>query len=220
MRFARDGIPTIAFLVLATAAFAFISPVPAVVMGALTALVLWFYRDPDRATPEQEGGFFSPADGKVVEITEAAYPITGPIPEGSGWQLSSESKAIKVGIFMNLFSVHVNRAPCMGWVDYLEYIPGKKVAAFAPKASEVNERHLVGLSTAYGPVLMTQIAGLVARRIVCRLQRGDVLEAGQRYGMIRLGSRVDIYLPRDVRLTVNIGEKVYAGVSRLGVMDR
>ncbi|MBQ9564420.1 MAG: phosphatidylserine decarboxylase family protein [Synergistaceae bacterium] len=206
MKFARDGLPTIAFLVLVTAAFAFISPVPAVILGALTVLVMWFYRDPDRATPEDIRAFFSPADGRVVEIAETEHPFTGP--------------ALKVGIFMNLFSVHVNRAPCMGRVDYLEYIPGKKVAAFAPKASEVNERHLVGLSTAYGPVLMTQIAGLVARRIVCRLQRGDVLEAGQRYGMIRLGSRVDIYLPRDVRLTVNIGEKVYAGVSRLGVMDR
>ena len=206
MRFARDGLPTIAFLVLTTAAFAFISPVPAVAMGALTALVMWFYRDPDRAAPEEDNAFLSPADGRVVEISEAEHSFTGP--------------ALKVGIFMNLFSVHVNRAPCTGRVDYLEYIPGKKIAAFAPKASEINERHLVGLSTAWGPVLMTQIAGLVARRIVCRLQRGDVLEAGQRYGMIRLGSRVDIYLPKDVRLTTKIGDKVYAGVSRLGVMDR
>ena len=220
MRFAKDGIPTIAFLVLVTVAFAFISPVPTVVMGALTALVLWFYRDPDRATPEREGGFFSPADGKVVEITEAAYPITGPIPEGSGWQLSPESKAIKVGIFMNLFSVHVNRAPCAGTVDYLEYIPGKKVAAFAPKASEINERHLVGLSTAWGPVLMVQIAGLVARRIVCRLTRGETLKAGQRYGMIKLGSRVDVYLPRDVKLAIKMGDQVYAGVSLLGAIER
>ena len=120
---------------------------------------------------------------------------------------------------MNVFSVHVNRAPCMGRVDYLEYVPGKKIAAFAPKASEVNERNLVGLSTPYGPVLMVQIAGLLARRIVCRLRRGEVLEAGQRYGMIRLGSRVDIYLPKDVRLLAKHGDKVYAGISSLGVMD-
>ena len=206
MHFATDGLPTIIFLLLATAAFAFISPVPAAVMGALTALVLWFYRDPDRITPEQEGGFFSPADGKVVEISEAEHPFTG--------------QAIKVGIFMNVFSVHVNRAPCAGTVDYLEYIPGKKVAAFAPKASEINERHLVGLSTAWGPVLMVQIAGLVARRIVCRLTRGDTLEAGQRYGMIKLGSRVDVYLPKEVRLHINMGDKVYAGVSLLGVIER
>ena len=205
MKLARDGIPTVTFLVLATAAFAFVSPVPAAVMAVLAALVVWFYRDPDRTAPEGDGLFVSPADGRVVEISEAEHPFTGP--------------SVKVGIFMNVFSVHVNRAPCMGRVDYLEYVPGKKIAAFAPKASEVNERNLVGLSTPYGPVLMVQIAGLLARRIVCRLRRGEVLEAGQRYGMIRLGSRVDIYLPKDVRLLTKHGDKVYAGISSLGVMD-
>lgn len=205
MKLARDGIPTITFLVLAAAAFAFISPLPAAVLAVLAALVVWFYRDPDRTAPEGDGLFVSPADGRVVEISEAEHPFTGP--------------SVKVGIFMNVFSVHVNRAPCMGRVDYLEYVPGKKIAAFAPKASEVNERNLVGLSTPYGPVLMVQIAGLLARRIVCRLRRGEVLEAGQRYGMIRLGSRVDIYLPKDVRLLAKHGDKVYAGISSLGVMD-
>lgn len=205
MKLARDGIPTIVFLVLVTVAFAFISVVPAVIMAALTALVVWFYRDPERTTPEGDGLFTSPADGRVVEIAEAEHSFTGP--------------AVKVGIFMNVFSVHVNRAPCMGRVDYLEYVPGKKIAAFAPKASEVNERNLVGLSTPHGPILMVQIAGLLARRIVCRLRRGEVLEAGQRYGMIRLGSRVDIYLPKEVRLTTKLGDKVYAGISSLGVIE-
>lgn len=205
MNFAKDGIPTIVFLVLVTAAFSFVAVVPAAVMAVLTALVVWFYRDPERSVPEGEGLFTSPADGRVVEISDAEHPFTGP--------------ALKVGIFMNVFSVHVNRAPCMGRVDYLEYVPGKKIAAFAPKASEVNERNLVGISTPHGPVLMIQIAGLLARRIVCRLRRGEVLEAGQRYGMIRLGSRVDIYLPREVRLMAKLGDKVYAGVSPLGVMD-
>ena len=205
MKLARDGIPTITFLVLAAAAFALVSPVPAAVMAVLAALVVWFYRDPDRTAPEGDGLFVSPADGRVVEISEAEHPFTGP--------------SVKVGIFMNVLSVHVNRAPCMGRVDYLEYVPGRKIAAFAPKASEVNERNLVGLSTPYGPVLMVQIAGLLARRIVCRLRRGEVLEAGQRYGMIRLGSRVDIYLPKDVRLLAKHGDKVYAGISSLGVMD-
>ncbi|MFC2594356.1 MAG: phosphatidylserine decarboxylase family protein [Fretibacterium sp.] len=205
MKLARDGIPTVTFLVLATAAFAFVSPIPAAVLAVLAALVVWFYRDPDRTAPEGDGLFISPADGRVVEISEAEHPFTGP--------------SVKVGIFMNVFSVHVNRAPCMGRVDYLEYVPGKKIAAFAPKASEVNERNLVGLSTPYGPVLMVQIAGLLARRIVCRLRRGEVLEAGQRYGMIRLGSRVDIYLPKDVRLSIKHGDRIYAGISSLGVMD-
>ena len=205
MKLARDGIPTITFLVLASAAFALVSPIPAAVMAVLAILVIWFYRDPDRTAPEGDGLFVSPADGRVVEISEAEHPFTGP--------------SVKVGIFMNVLSVHVNRAPCMGRVDYLEYVPGRKIAAFAPKASEVNERNLVGLSTPYGPVLMVQIAGLLARRIVCRLRRGEVLEAGQRYGMIRLGSRVDIYLPKDVRLSIKHGDKVWAGISSLGVMD-
>ena len=205
MKLAGDGIPTITFLVLASAALALVSPIPAAVMAVLAVLVIWFYRDPDRTAPEEDGLFVSPADGRVVEISEAEHPFTGP--------------SVKVGIFMNVLSVHVNRAPCMGRVDYLEYVPGRKIAAFAPKASEVNERNLVGLSTPYGPVLMVQIAGLLARRIVCRLRRGEVLEAGQRYGMIRLGSRVDIYLPKDVRLSIKHGDKVRAGISSLGVMD-
>ena len=108
MKFAKDGIPTITFLLLAAAAFAFVSAVPAAVTAVLAGLVLWFYRDPDRAVPEGEGLFTSPADGRVVEIAEAEHPFTGP--------------AVKVGIFMNVFSVHVNRAPCMGRVDYLEYM--------------------------------------------------------------------------------------------------
>lgn len=207
IRFAEEGLRSIALLVLATVSLAIFctSKIPASIIGVLAALVTWFYRDPDRAAPDVDGAFLSPADGRVVEICEAEHPFTGP--------------ALKVGIFMNVFSVHVNRAPCTGRVDYLEYVPGKKIAAFAPKASEVNERHLVGLSTPWGPVLMVQIAGLLARRIVCRIERGDVLEAGQRYGMIRLGSRVDIYLPRDVESRIHIGDKVYAGLSCLGVMQ-
>ena len=132
-------------------------------------------------------------------------------------------KAVKIGIFMNLFSVHVNRAPCAGVVKFLEYIPGKKVAAFAPKASEINERNFVGLASAKGNVLMTQIAGLVARRIVCRLKIGDELKSGERYGMIKLGSRVDVYIPKfnnnnlnnNLNLCVKLGDQVYAGQSSL-----
>lgn len=197
MKIARDGIPSIIFLVLCTIAFAFVSWVPALVMAVLSCLVIWFFRDPERIADYRDGCFFAPADGQIIEISEAEHEFTGP--------------AIKVGIFMNIFSVHVNRSPCTGRVDYLEYIPGKKIAAFSPKASEVNERHYVGLSTQWGPVMMVQIAGLVARRIVCRLKRGDVLEAGQRYGMIKLGSRVDVYMPPDIVLRVKIGDKVKAG---------
>ncbi|MDR1049148.1 MAG: phosphatidylserine decarboxylase, partial [Synergistaceae bacterium] len=156
MKLAKDGIPTIAFLAFAALLFAFVSPVPLAVMVVLTGFAVWFYRDPDRISPEGEKGrfvFVSPADGKVVEIGPAEHPF-----------MQKAGTAVKVGVFMNVFSVHVNRAPCAGTVEYLEYVPGKKIAAFAPKASEVNERHYVGLSTAHGPVLLTQIAGLLARR--------------------------------------------------------
>jgi phosphatidylserine decarboxylase len=204
LKIAKEGIPTIFCLALIAGLFAFVSPVPAAVMVVLTGFALWFYRDPDRVAPEGEGLFISPADGRVVEAEPASHAYTG--------------DAVKVGIFMNAFSVHVNRAPCAGTVEYLEYVPGRKIAAFAPKASEVNERHYVGLSTACGPVLLVQIAGLLARRIVCRLRRGDSLAAGERYGMIRLGSKVDIYLPGSVELTIKVGDKVYAGKSILGTM--
>lgn len=205
MKIARDGLTTIIFLLLCTCAFAFISWIPAVIMLMLSLIVIWFFRDPERKADYTDGHFFSPADGKVVEISEATHEFTG--------------KAMKIGIFMNLFSVHVNRSPCTGRVDYLEYVPGKKIAAFSPKASEINERFYTGLSTQWGAVMMVQIAGLVARRIVCRLRRGDVLESGQRYGMIKLGSRVDVYLPADIVVKVKLGDKVKAGESLIGVID-
>ncbi|GHS95208.1 phosphatidylserine decarboxylase proenzyme [Synergistales bacterium] len=208
MRLAKDGVPTISCLVFLTLAGFFMSPLIAGVFVVLTGFVIWFYRDPERVAPVAKEGeilFVSPADGKVVEIMPASHPFTG--------------ECTKVGIFMNVFSVHVNRAPCAGAVEYMEYIPGKKVAAFAPKASEINERNYVGLSTQDGNrVLMVQIAGLLARRIVCRLTRGQVLAAGERYGMIKLGSKVDIYLPKGVELSINLGNKVLAGKSVLGAL--
>ena len=204
MRIAKDGLPTIIFLALCAGAFAFISWIPCAVMCVLLALVLQFFRDPERSASYEDGSFYSPADGKIVEISECDHDFT--------WH------SVKVGIFMNLFSVHVNRTPCTGRVDYLEYVPGKKIAAFAPKASEINERNYVGLSTQWGRVMMVQIAGLVARRIVCRLRRGDVLEAGQRYGMIKLGSRVDLYMPCETAIKVNLGDNVKAGETLIGVI--
>lgn len=178
MKLAKDGIPTLTTLGLAALVLALVSPVASGVAVVLTGFAVWFYRDPERALPEGANLLVAPADGKVVEIENTTHPFTG--------------EAVKVGIFMNAFDVHVNRAPCEGTVEYLEYVPGKKIAAFAPKASEINERNYVGLSTRHGPILLVQIAGLMARRIVCRLRKGEHLEAGQRYGMIKLGSKVEI----------------------------
>lgn len=204
MKIARDGIAPITFLLLCAFAFACISWIPAIIILVLALFVIWFFRDPERTADYKDGYFFSPADGQIVEISECGHEFTG--------------SALKVGIFMNVFSVHVNRSPCTGVINYLAYKPGKKIAAFSPKASEVNERNYVGLSTQWGAVMMVQIAGLIARRIVCRVNRGDVLEAGQRYGMIKLGSRVDLYLPRDIVLRVKKGDKVKAGKTCIGVI--
>lgn len=206
MKIARDGVFPITFLLLCGFVFTAISWIPAVIIFLMAGFVIWFFRDPERTADYRDGYFFSPADGQVVEISDCTHEFTG--------------DAKKVGIFMNVFSVHVNRAPCTGIIDYLAYKPGKKIAAFSPKASEINERNYVGLSTQWGPVMMVQIAGLIARRIVCRMKRGDVLEAGQRYGMIKLGSRVDLYLPRDILLKVNLGDKVKAGLTCIGVINQ
>ena len=208
---AKDGLPGIITSAVLAVFFMVFLPWrwPGVVMFVYLGFLLWFYRDPDRVFPEGGNGeniFASPADGTVIEIEPATHPFTG--------------DSQKVGIFMSPFSVHVNRVPCEGTIEYLEYVPGKKLSTLAPKASEINERNYVGLRTAHGPVLLTQIAGLLARRIVCRVKRGDVLSAGERYGMIKFGSKVDIHLPNDVKLTIKVGDKVYAGKSVLGVINK
>ncbi len=200
MKLAREGYPLIAFTVFMIIGSVFFAPPVALFLLPVLGLVVWFFRDPERF-PDGEG-FLSPADGRIVEIEQADLPFTG--------------KAWKIGIFMNPLSVHVNRSPCAGTVEHLEYVPGKKWMAFAPKASEVNERMLVGISTEYGPVLLVQIAGFLARRIVCRLRKGDRLERGQRYGMIKMGSKVDVYLPAKTRLAVAKGQQVFAGRTVLG----
>lgn len=200
MKLARDGYPLIAFTGFMILGSFFFAPPVAFFLLPVLGLVVWFFRDPERI-PDGEG-FLSPADGRIVEIEHADLPFTG--------------KAWKIGIFMNPLSVHVNRFPCAGTVEHLEYVPGKKWMAFAPKASEVNERLLVGISTEYGPVLLVQIAGFLARRIVCRLRKGDRLERGQRYGMIKMGSKVDVYLPAKTRIAVAKGQQVFAGRTILG----
>lgn len=202
MKIAADGYPAIAFIAFMILGGLFFSPMTAIFLAPVLGLFVWFFRDPER---EADGpGFLSPADGKVVEIEDVNHPFTG--------------RAIKVGIFMNPLDVHVNRLPCDGTVEWLDYIPGRKWMAFAPKASEDNERMVVGLNTSYGPVMMVQIAGFLARRIVCRLKKGDSLKRGERFGMIKLGSKVDAYLPENSSITVSIGDKVKAGKTVLGGM--
>ena len=204
MPVARDGFPLIGGVALACVAGGVYDFYLALGLLPLLALVLWFFRDPERSTSAGSGCFVSPADGKVVEVGPAFHPFVG--------------NATRVGIFMSPLDVHVNRAPFAGTVAHLEYVPGARWMAFDPKASERNERFFVGLDTTAGPVIITQIAGFLARRIVCRLSRGDRLERGERYGMIKLGSRVDLYLPPAVECVVAVGQRVRAGETTIGVV--
>lgn len=170
--------------------------------AAVLLLLLWFYRDPERKPPEDQTLWVSPADGRVVEVGPASHPYTGP--------------AICIGIFMSPLDVHVNRVPAGGTVEFLDYVPGKRLAAYHPKASTENERFYVGLDTPRGKTLLVQIAGLLARRIASSVRKGDVLTRGQRYGMIKLGSKVEVYLPESVRPLVAVGDRVRAGETPIG----
>lgn len=203
---AAEGRRNVAVAAVATVASALLFPPLGLVGAGVTALFLWFYRDPERKPPQGETLWVSPADGKVVEVLEASHPYVG--------------RTVKIGIFMSPLDVHVNRTPAAGTVDFLEYVPGKKLMAFNEKASEENERFCVGLETDQGRLLLVQVAGFLARRIVCRVRRGDFLERGRRYGMIKLGSKVDVYLPPNLAPSVVVGQRVKAGETVIGVVKR
>jgi len=167
------------------------------------AFVLQFFRDPPREVPEDPRAVVSPADGRVVAVGKARDP----------WL---EREALKISVFMNVFNVHSNRSPVDGSVRQRWYHPGAFLNAALDKASEANERNALWLRTADGQdVTCVQIAGLVARRILCSANMGDALERGQRFGFIRFGSRVDVYLPTDAAVDCALGDKVYAAQSTL-----
>ena len=173
----------------------------------LTFFVLWFFRDPKRNTPQDENLIISSADGKVCLIDEA-YP-----PE----ELPIESQKMKrICVFMNVFNVHVNRSPVKGNVDHIVYKEGKFLNASLDKASDKNERSSLVLNTQNGTkIIVVQIAGLIARRILSFISPNMLLNQGERFGLIRFGSRVDIYLPLDAVEKCKVGDKVVAGESIL-----
>jgi phosphatidylserine decarboxylase len=177
---------------------------PLGIIGAvLTVWCYYFFRDPDRVTPVGDDLVISPADGVVSMITPAAPP------EGLGMD---PAPVTRVSIFMNVFDCHVNRAPLGGKVTAVVYHPGKFLNAELDKASEHNERNSLAIETPAGAHLaVVQIAGLVARRIVCDVAPGAVLRAGERFGMIRFGSRLDVYLPAGVTPLVAVGQRAVAG---------
>lgn len=165
----------------------------------------WFYRDPQRSSPAGPEAVLSAADGKVIQIVQHAH-----CPELDG-------PATQVSVFMSPLNVHVNRAAVAGRVVRVDYRPGKYLMAFHEKSSELNEANLLVLEDGRGRrVAHRQIAGFLARRVVCLVKEGALLERGQRYGIIKLGSRMDHFLPPQVALKVALGDKVAAGVSILG----
>lgn len=158
-----------------------------------------FFRDPDRTPPAGENLVLSPADGKVIGVTEVEETEFLKAP------------AYQISVFMSPLNVHVNRNPISGQVAHLRYVPGEYFAAFEDKASEKNEQMIIGMENHKGRVMFKQIAGFVARRIVCTLNLGDSVKAGERFGMIKFGSRVDVFVPRSATPNVQSGDKAVAG---------
>lgn len=200
IRLAIEGYPYIAFF----AAITLIVVISGGIWIALLSLLLtifmaYFFRDPERAIPEGDNIFVSPADGKIIliqNVREEQY---------------LKDEAVEISIFMSPLNVHVNRAPCDGVVESVVHNRGKFLSAFKPEASLQNENIAMLLNTSNGRILVRQVAGFIARRAVCRAKAGDTLKKGQRYGIIKFSSRLDIYLPKNVSLDIKLGDKVKAG---------
>jgi phosphatidylserine decarboxylase len=173
--------------------------------AAASLASLGFFRDPEREVPSIPGGVLAPADGRVMQVDEINDPFVGP--------------AVRVAIFLSPLDVHVNRAPIGGLVAGVVYSQGRFVPAYKPEAGAGNERCMVHLQGDSARVTVTQIAGVVARRIVCRVGPGDKLAVGERFGMIRFGSRTDCCMPRGTDVRVRVGDRVRGGVTLLGLLS-
>jgi phosphatidylserine decarboxylase len=207
-----DGWPYIAIAVALNALLFVLAGWFGLLLVPVTVWCIAFFRDPERTAPEGEGLIVSPADGVMLPVVEAAPPAE----LGMGAELRT-----RLSIFMNVFNVHVNRVPAAGTVTGLAYHPGKFINASFDKASEDNERMAVRLKLADGPeIAVVQIAGLVARRIRCDLRQGEQVRRGARFGIIRFGSRLDVYLPAGTEVAVKRGQTVKAGETVLAVVAR
>lgn len=195
---APEGYPFIFLCAFSSLVFAFFCWPMAFIFLVLTWFAGHFFRDPERVVPTEANAAVSPADGKVIKIQPAADPITG------------EMRSC-VSIFMSVCNVHVNRSPIAGKITAVKYCPGRYFAASRDKASTDNERCAYRVEGKEGSFTLVQIAGLVARRIVCRVEEGEKLNRGERFGLIRFGSRVDLYLPENYEPSVVIGDNVTAG---------
>lgn len=201
---AREGWPFIAFFGALTAITAYVHWALAVIPGLLLALSVWFFRDPERPISDEDNAVVSPADGKVMFVREVEEPrFLG-------------GKAVMVSIFLSVFDVHINRAPVGGIIAYKEYTKGKFLAAWDETVGEVNERSYLGIETGHHRVLVSQVAGLLARRILTWPERGDRLGRGDRFGLIRFGSCTQVWLPVGSTILVRPGDRVAGGETLIG----
>jgi phosphatidylserine decarboxylase len=205
MKFAKEGYPFIGFFAVVTAAFIIFMPAwIALFPLALTLFMAYFFRDPERSVPEGEADFVAPADGKVLvlqQVTESIFV---------------KERMLQISIFMSPLDVHINRAPCDGKVEQVVHTSGRFVSAFKPEASVENENVAITLDTKFGRIVVRQIAGFVARRVVCWAGPGDSLKKGDRYGLIKFSSRVDIFLPAATVSGLKLGDTVKAGETVIG----
>ena len=188
----------------------FFYPLVVIPISIFLFFVFYFFRDPNRNPPKGEGKLLAPADGRIISISH----------EQEDNYL--KCKAVKIATFMSLFSVHVNRISYSGKVEFIKHVPGKFLDARSPDASEKNEHNLLGILTSDGKtkIMIKQVAGKVARRIVCDCSVGQDVERGRRFGMIKFGSRLEVYIPEDAdfEIAVKEGEMVSAGTTVLGIL--
>ena len=195
---AREGWPFLAIAIFAAIAATVWCAAWSIPFWIIALFVLQFFRDPPREIPQDKNAVLSPADGRIVAVERVQDPYV-------------QRDAIKISVFMNVFNVHSNRIPVDGTIQRIQYFPGKFVNADLSKASLENERNALWIKTTDGQdVTSVQVAGLIARRILCYVQQGNVVVKGQRYGFIRFGSRVDVYLPLSATVKVAIGDTVSA----------
>lgn len=208
----KDGYRIIIYTALILAVFillrmAYTSLILDILIGFTTVIFVFhfsFFRDPDRRPPGKENQIVSPADGKVIKIDKVKD------------ESYHDAEVQLVSIFMNILNVHVNRIPISGTVDYLEYKKGQFRVASLDDAMDHNEQMAIGIRSQYGKILFNQVAGIIARRIVCRLGKGESVKRGERFGMIKYSSRLDLFLPLNVDIKVTLNEKVKAGTSIIG----
>jgi phosphatidylserine decarboxylase len=206
---AREGFPFIFIGIGITVILAaFCWTTLSIITSVITLFVIYFFRDPERHPLGEENAVVSPADGRILEFRTVTGK-DGPMGRPS----------IKVSIFMNVFNVHVNRIPIAGTIKEISYHPGKFLSADLDKASEQNENNRITLEMNDSrEIMVIQIAGLVARRIACWIRKGDTVKTGQRFGLIRFGSRLEVFLPEDSHVAVQVGQKVKAGETVIGFL--